>query len=54
MSDTIFGGTTATPIDPKMLGGITREEFDATVGDIETALDNIIAIQENFIGGDSV
>jgi S-adenosylhomocysteine hydrolase len=32
----------------------TKEEIDNKVGDIETALDNIIAIQENLIGGGSV
>ena len=57
MSNTIFGCTTATPIDPKLIGGggdITREEFDSAIGDIETALDSIITIQNELIGGDRV
>lgn len=32
----------------------TKEEIDNKVGDIETALDGIITLQENLIGGDTV
>ena len=32
----------------------TKAEIDAKIGDIETALDSIIAIQNSLIGGDSV
>ena len=32
----------------------SKEEINEQVGDIETALDGIIAIQENLIGGDTV
>lgn len=31
---------------------VTQEEFDKAIGDIETALDNIIAIQNEVIGGE--
>lgn len=31
-----------------------KAEINTTIGDIETALDNIIAIQNTLIGGDSV
>jgi hypothetical protein len=31
----------------------TKEEIDDKIGDIETALDSIIAIQNNLIGGDA-
>ena len=86
MNNTIFGGTTATPVPPEVLepkqevlksgeniktingksilgeGNIeidvdlskyyTKAEIDGQIGDIETALDSIIAIQESLIGGD--
>lgn len=32
----------------------TKEEIDNKVGDIEIALDGIITLQENLIGGDTV
>ena len=32
----------------------TIDEFDTAIGDIESALDGIIAIQTNLIGGDGV
>ena len=32
----------------------TKEEVNSLIGDVETALDSIIAIQENLIGGGSV
>ena len=32
----------------------TKEEIDNKFGDIETALDGIITLQENLIGGDTV
>lgn len=35
-------------------GFVTREELNTRIGDIETALDSIIAIQNSLIGGDSV
>lgn len=31
----------------------TKEELEEATGDIETALDNIIVIQEELIGGDA-
>ena len=34
-------------------GYVTREEFDATIGDIDAALDRIIEIQASYIGGES-
>ena len=33
---------------------VTKEEFDSTIGDIHTALDTIIEIQESLINGDSL
>jgi chemotaxis protein histidine kinase CheA len=44
------GGGGDTPIS----NYYTKDEIDEKLGDIETALDNIIAIQETLIGGDSV
>lgn len=35
-------------------GYLTRTEFNATIGDISTALDDIISIQESLIGGNNV
>ena len=35
-------------------GYLTEYQVDEKIGNIETALDNIIAIQESMIGGDSV
>ena len=35
-------------------GKAVAEAINETVGNIETALDNIIALQENLIGGESV
>lgn len=32
----------------------SKEEINEQVGDIETALDGIITLQENLIGGDAV
>ena len=32
----------------------TKTDIDSKIGDIETALDSIIAIQNSLIGGDSV
>lgn len=32
----------------------SKEEINEQVGDIETALDGIITLQENLIGGDTV
>lgn len=31
----------------------TKSEIDIQIGDIETALDHIIALQGDYIGGDS-
>lgn len=36
------------------IGSVGVEEFNALKSDIETALDNIISIQNKLIGGDSV
>jgi hypothetical protein len=48
----IFGNTTATPINPELFGGggnISKEELNEKLGDIETALDTLIADQEAII-----
>ena len=57
----IFGNTLATPINPDKFSGsvdlsnyYTKDETDNKIGDIETALDSIIAIQNELIGGGSV
>ena len=62
----IFGNTTTTPINPDAFSGgggggsvdlsnyYTKDEIDNQIGDIETALDNIIAIQNSLIGGGNV
>lgn len=60
----IYGNTTTTPLNPDAFssgGGsvdlsnyYTKTEIDTQIGDIETALDSIIAIQETLIGGGSV
>lgn len=34
-------------------GYVTQEEFDSTIGDIDTALDRISKIQDSYIGGES-
>ena len=38
-------------VEVKDLQVVSKGSFDKTVGDIETALDNIIAIQESLLGG---
>ena len=55
-------GTKVTGISPALatseMVGKTKTEiiktFDGKIGEIETALDNIIAIQNTLIGGSSV
>ena len=44
----LFGDKTASDL---LL--VSKETFDNTIGNIDAALDNIIAIQEELIGGDS-
>ena len=60
----IYGNTTTTPLNPNAFPGgggdvdlsnyYTKEEINTQIGDIETALDAIIAIQNELIGGDGV
>lgn len=62
----IIGGVTTTPMrvpdwnqtDPKKAdyiknkpNVITQEQYDADMGDVSTALDSILAMQEALIGG---
>jgi hypothetical protein len=42
--------TSENPVQNKVVKGYV----DGQIGDIETALDSIIAIQNSLIGGDSV
>ena len=44
----------AGSITPEQIGAATKEELLTAVGNIETAIDIIIAIQNELIGGDSV
>ncbi len=41
-------------VTAQQVGAYTKEEVDNLVGDIDTALDGIIAIQESLMGGDTV
>ena len=59
----IFGNTTTTPINPDAFSGggsgdvsdyYTKDEIDNQIGDIETAIDSIIEIQNSLIGGGNV
>lgn len=45
----VVAETPEEPVDP--IEYVTKEEFTNTIGDINTALENIIEIQENLIGG---
>lgn len=51
----IYGGTTTTPLNPKAVVDFsnyyTKTEIDSQIGDIETVLDNIIALQNSYVGG---
>lgn len=52
MKNTIFGGTTATPTPIADLSNYyTKDEIDNTVGDIETALDELHNYAQAIIGG---
>lgn len=60
MMNTIFGGTTATPIpiskvdqtyNPESENAQSGKAVAQAIGDIESALDSIIAIQNSLIGG---
>lgn len=48
--DNTFDPTSKNP----QSGKAVAQAINSTVGDIETALDGIIAIQNSFIGGGSV
>ena len=50
----IIGGTTATTFRVPKDELATKDYVDEKVGDIEAALDGIIAIQESLIGGETV
>ena len=55
MNNTIYGGTTTTPTPLVDLSNFyNKEEIDNKFGDVETALDTIIEIQNSLIGGDGV
>ena len=58
MSRKIIGVTVGTPISTAKIGQDLKPEIkeyiDEQLGDIETALDSIIAIQNSLIGGESV
>ena len=63
MNNTIFGGTTVTPVplakvdhtyNPDSENAQSGKAVAEAIGNVETALDSIIAIQENLIGGDGV
>lgn len=41
----------STVVKHQQIGYVTEESFDEIVGNIETALDSILAIQEGLIGG---
>ena len=48
--DTEMSDTSENPVQNKVVKGYV----DGQIGDIDTALDSIIAIQNSLIGGDSV
>lgn len=57
MSRKIIGITVGTPISAAKIGQELKPEIkeyiDEQLGDIETALDSIISIQNSLIGGES-
>jgi hypothetical protein len=56
MSKKIIGVTVGTPISPAKIENDLKPEIkeyiDEQLGDIDTALDGILAIQNSLIGGD--
>ena len=58
MSRKIIGITVGTPISAAKIGQELKPEIkeyiDERIGDIETALDSIISLQNSLIGGESV
>ena len=58
MRNPIIGATVGTTMNPKKIGNDLKpdikEYIDDKMGDIEGAIDEIIAIQEALLGGGSV
>ena len=58
MRNPIIGVTVGTPTSPSKIGNELKPDIkayiDEKMGDIEGALDEIIAIQEVLLGGDGV
>lgn len=57
MSKKVIGITVGTPISPakikKEIEPEIKDYVDGKLGDIDSALDAILAIQESLIGGDT-